>query len=278
MSYKLALASCWRFQPAGIDYLFVVFADVFEHILDAVRDFIGIIDRRKIASPEPLVKKAVLYTLFPSVPLGAVILMFFQLARHCTFGYVSKRVEVQPFSQFSAFPCTNIPPVTPRRKMIQCVHQRFAKTFFRMLSGIERISAEEIPMVGVAAPYHPLIPFPAVSAQTLEMLLHKPFCFVLVPEHRRKLLQQLCLTILAFALDLFKPLLELLQFLALFRFLPLPFLPVRAFRVRYRYPMAPVVVNLCREKVHLPPPRISADPRVSAILFVLFSCKFLSSD
>ena len=34
-----------RFQPAGIDYLFVVFADVFEHILDAVRDFVGIIDR-----------------------------------------------------------------------------------------------------------------------------------------------------------------------------------------------------------------------------------------
>ena len=110
------------------------------------------------------------------------------------------------------------------------------------------------------------------------MFFHKPFRFVLVPKHRRKLLQQLCLTILAFAFDLFKPLLELLQFLALFRFLPLPFLPVRAFRVWYRYPMAPVVVDLCREKVHLPPPRISAVLRVSTLLFVLFSCKFLSSE
>ena len=147
-----------------------------------------------------------------------------------------------------------------------------------MLSGIERISAEEIPMVGVAAPYHPLIPFPAVSAQTLEMLLHKPFCFVPVLKHRRKLLQQLCLAIFAFALDLFKPLFELLQFFALFGLLPPSSLPVRAFRVRYRYPVAPVVVDLCRKKVHSSPPRISADPRVPAILFVLFSCKFLSSD
>ena len=90
-----------------------------------------------------------------------------------------------------------------------------------MLFGIERISTEKIPTVGVPASYHPLIPFPAVSAQTLEMLLHKPFCFVPVLKHRRKLLQQLCLATLAFALDLFKPLLELLQFLAFFGFLPL---------------------------------------------------------
>ena len=147
-----------------------------------------------------------------------------------------------------------------------------------MLSGIERISAEEIPMVGVPASYHPLIPFPAVSAQTLEMLLHKLHRFALILEHRRKLLQQLCLTILAFALDFFKAFLKLLQFLAFFGVLPPPFLPVRAFHMRYSYPVAPVVVDLCRKKVHLSPPRISAAPCVSAILFVLFSCKFLSSD
>ena len=162
--------------------------------------------------------------------------------------------------------------------MIQCVHQRFAETFFRMLSGIERISAEEIPSVSIAAPDHSFVPFPAVAAKPFKVFFHKPFHFVPVLKHRRKLLQQLCLTILAFALDLFKPLLELLQFLTLFGIFSPPFLPVRAFRMRYRYPMAPVVVNLCREKVHLSPPRIRSDPRVSAILFVLFSCKFLSSD
>ena len=40
-----------RFQPAGTDYLFVVLADVFEHIFNAVGDFIGIIDRRKSLRP-----------------------------------------------------------------------------------------------------------------------------------------------------------------------------------------------------------------------------------
>ena len=36
-------------------------ADVFEHILDTVRDFIGVVDRREIIPPEPLVEKAILY-------------------------------------------------------------------------------------------------------------------------------------------------------------------------------------------------------------------------
>ena len=193
-----------RFQSAGIDYLFVVFADVFEHILDAVRDFIGIIDRRKIASPEPLVEETVLYTLFPSVPLGAVILMFFQLARHGTFRDIGKCMEMQSFSQFSALPCTDVPPIPPRRKMIQCVHQRFAESFFCMLFGIERVSAKEIPTVGVPAPYHPLVPFPAVSAKPFKVFFHKLFRLTFVPEHGRKLLQQLCLAILAFAIDFFK--------------------------------------------------------------------------
>ena len=53
------------FQSARIDDFFVVLADVFEHILDTVRDFIGVIDRRKIAPSEPLVEKAILYALFP---------------------------------------------------------------------------------------------------------------------------------------------------------------------------------------------------------------------
>ena len=132
-------------------------------------------------------------------------------------------------------------------------------------------------MVGVAAPYHAFISFPAVAAKPFKVFFHKPFHFVPVLKHRRKLLQQLCLATLAFALDFFKPLLKLLQFFALFGLLPPPFLPVRAFRMRYRYPMAPVVVDLCRKKVHLPPP--AGDVRcVSAILFALFPCKFLSSD
>ena len=76
------------------DDFFIVLADVFEHILDAVSDFIGVFDRRKIAPSEPLVKETVLYALLPPVPLGAVIFMLFQFARHLTFRYVSKRVEV----------------------------------------------------------------------------------------------------------------------------------------------------------------------------------------
>ena len=162
--------------------------------------------------------------------------------------------------------------------MIQGIHQRFAEAFFRLLSGIEGIGAEEIPSVGVAATYHAFIPLPSVPAQTLEMLLHKMHRFVLGPEHRRKLLQQFGFAVLPLAFDLFKPFLELLQFFTLFDLRSLPLPPVRAFRMRYRYPVASVIVDLCLEKVHLTPPRISADLRVPAILFVLFSCKFLSSE
>ena len=77
-----------------IDYLFIVLAYVLEHIFDAVADFIDIVDGRKIASPEPLVEKAVLYALFPPAPLGAVIFVFLQFARHLSFRYVGEGVEV----------------------------------------------------------------------------------------------------------------------------------------------------------------------------------------
>ena len=146
-----------------------------------------------------------------------------------------------------------------------------------MLLRIIGISAKEIPSVGIAAPYHSLVPFPAVSAQPVEVFFHKLRRFVLVLKHRGKFLQQLCFTALSPAFDLFKAFLELLQFLALFELLSLSSPPVRAFRVRYRYPVAAVIVNLCREKVHSTPP--AGDMRrVTAIPFVLFSCKFLSSE
>ena len=70
--------------------------------------------------------------------------------------------------------------------------------------------------------------------------------------------------------------------------------------MRYRYPVASVIVDLCLEKVHLSPP-VSSDMRFNSVeqhtlgshfgkkeilalpiaviltAFVLFSCKFLSS-
>ena len=73
-------------------------------------------------------------------------------------------------------------------------------------------------------------------------------------------------------------------------------LPVRALRMGYGYPVAAVVINLCREKVHFTPPRFnsavqtadcsfSGKENISAVpfavlwtAFVLFSCKFLSSE
>lgn len=45
------------FQPARVHNFFVVLTDVFEHILDAIRDLIGVIDRRKIAPPEPFFRE-----------------------------------------------------------------------------------------------------------------------------------------------------------------------------------------------------------------------------
>ena len=146
-----------------------------------------------------------------------------------------------------------------------------------MFSGIIGISAKEIPSVGVAAPDHTLIPFPAVSAQPVEVFFHKLRRFVLVLKHRGKFLQQLCFTTFPPAFDLFKAFLELLQLFALFGLLSLSPPPIRAFRVWYRYPVATVIINLCREKVHLSPPA-SDTRRVTAIPFVLFSCKFLSSE
>ena len=161
--------------------------------------------------------------------------------------------------------------------MIECVHQRFAESFFRMLSRIECISAKEIPTIRIAAPYHPLIPFPAVSAQPLEMLLHEICRLIFVLKHRGKFLQQLCFTALSPAFDLFKAFLKLLYFLALVRLRSSSALPVRAFFVRYCDPVAAVIINLCCEKVHLSPP--AGDVRsFTAIPFVLFSCKFLSSE
>ena len=133
------------------------------------------------------------------------------------------------------------------------------------------------------------------------MLLHKMHRFVLGPEHRRKLLQQFGFAVLPLAFDLFKAFLELLQFFTLFDLRSLPLLPVRAFRMRYGDPVASVIVDLCLEKVHLTPP-VSSDMRfnsveqhtlsshfgkkeilalpiaVTSMSFVLFSCKFLSSE
>ena len=82
------------FQPARVDYLFVVLAYVLQHIFNAVADFVDVVYRRKVAPPEPFVEEAVLDTLFPPVPLGAVIFVFLQFARHLSFGYVDERVKV----------------------------------------------------------------------------------------------------------------------------------------------------------------------------------------
>ena len=161
--------------------------------------------------------------------------------------------------------------------MIERVHKRFAEGLLRVLLRVERISAKEIPTIRIAAPYHPLIPFPAVSAQPLEMLLHEICRLIFVLKHRGKFPQQLCFTALSTAFDFFKAFLKLLYFLALVCLrLPSP-LSVRAFPVWYRDPVAAVVVNLCCEKVHLSPPAGDIR-RVTAIPFVLFSCKFLSSE
>ena len=109
------------------------------------------------------------------------------------------------------------------------------------------------------------------------MFFHKLRRFVLVLKHRGKFLQQLCFTALSPAFDLFKAFLKLLYFRALVRLRSSSALPVRAFFVRYRNPVAAIVVNLCRKKVHLPPPAGDIR-RAAAIPFVLFSCKFLSSE
>ena len=79
-----------------------------------------------------------------------------------------------------------------------------------MLSGIERISAKEIPTVCIAAPYHALIPFPSVSAQTLEVLLHEICRIIFVLKHRSKFLQQFGFTVLSLAFGFCKRLFELL--------------------------------------------------------------------
>ena len=136
-----------------------------------------------------------------------------------------------------------------------------------MLSGIECISAKEIPSIGIAAPDHSFVPLPAVAAQPVEVFFHELFRFVLVLEHGRKLLQQLCFAALSPAFDLFKAFLELLQFLALFGLFPPSPLPVRAFRVRYRYPVAAVVINLCCEKVHFTPPRFNSAVQTAVCLY-----------
>ena len=123
-----------------------------------------------------------------------------------------------------------------------------------MLTGIESIGAEEIPPIRVAAPYHPFVTFPSVSAQTFKVFFHKLCCFVLILEHGRKFLQQLGFTVLSLAFGFCKSLFKLLQFLTLFGLFPPSPLPVRAFCMRYRDPLAAVVIDLCREKVHFTPP------------------------
>ena len=127
-----------------------------------------------------------------------------------------------------------------------------------MLSGIERISAKEIPSIGIAAPDHTLIPFPAVTAQPVEVFFHELFRLIFVLKHRGKFLQQFGFTVFSLAFGFGKCLFELLQFFALFGLFPPSPLPVRAFRVRYRYPVATVVIYLCREKVHFTPPRFNS--------------------
>ena len=80
-------------------------------------------------------------------------------------------------------------------------------------------------------------------------------------------MQQLCFTALSTAFDLFKAFLELLQFLALFGLFPPSPLPVKAFGMRYRYPVATVVIYLCREKVHLSPPRFNSAVQTAVCSF-----------
>lgn len=161
--------------------------------------------------------------------------------------------------------------------MIERVHKTCSESFLRMLPGIICISAKEIPSVRIAAPYHPFVTFPSVSAQTFKVFFYKLCCFVLILEHGRKLLQQFCLAAFSLALGFGKSLFELLQFFALFGLFPPSPLPVRAFCMRYRYPVAAVIVYLCLKKVHFTPPRNSTR-RIAALSFVLFSCKFLSSE
>ena len=131
--------------------------------------------------------------------------------------------------------------------MIERVHKRLSESFFRMLLRIIGISAKEIPSIGIAAPDHTLIPFPAVTAQPVEVFFHELFRLILVLKHRGKFLQQLCFAAFSPAFDLFKAFLELLQFFALFGLFPPSPLPVKAFGMRYRYPVAAVVIYLCRE-------------------------------
>ena len=154
---------------------------------------------------------------------------------------------MQSFSQLSASPRAHIPPVAPCRKMVERVHKRLSESFFRMLLRIRGVSAKELPTVSIAAPYHALVTLPAVAAQTLEVLLYEICCLIFVLKHRGKFLQKFGFTVFSLAFGFGKSLFELLQFFALFGLFPPSPLPVRAFRMRYRYPVATIIINLCRE-------------------------------
>ena len=171
-----------------IDYLFVIFAYVFEHVFYAVGNFMDVVYGVKIAPSELIIEKAVLYALLPPVPLGVVIFMLFQHAGHLFVRYVGKGVEVQSLSLFPAFPSTYVSPVPPRREVVENVHQFLSETFLRVLFGIIGERAKIIPAVVVPSSYHPFVPLPAVAAQPVEVLFHKLRCFVLVLEHGSKLL------------------------------------------------------------------------------------------
>lgn len=51
-------------HPPRIDYFFIVFAYILEHVFDAVGDFIGVIDSRKVAPAEALVTNGAFGTSF----------------------------------------------------------------------------------------------------------------------------------------------------------------------------------------------------------------------
>ena len=113
-------------------------------------------------------------------------------------------MKVQPLPQFSALPCTHVTPVSSGCQMIKRIHKFFAKGFFCMLSGIIRISAKEVPAIGIPPPYHALIAFPPVTAQPFKVLLYEILRFGFLFKHGRKLPQQLCLAICSFALRFVK--------------------------------------------------------------------------
>ena len=77
-----------------------------------------------------------------------------------------------------------------------------------MFLGVIGISAKEIPSIGIAAPDHSFVPFPAVSAQPVEVFFHKLLRLTFVLKHRGELMQQLCFAVFSLAFGFGKSLFE----------------------------------------------------------------------